>query len=90
MRDREDFERDLDRAIGLAARARRGFQELPAEAPRSDRLKAAVALAEAVKSLMALREETGARLGALRCRDRSRRAYAQAANLQTRNRGDRP
>ena len=74
MRDREEFQRDLDHAMGLAARARRAFQELSAEAPRTDRLMAAVALAEAVKSLMALREETGTRLGALRCRDRSRRA----------------
>ena len=89
MRDRADFERDLDRAMGLAARARSRFQDLPDNAPRPDRIKAAVALAEAVKSLIALREETAVRLGALRCRGRSRRAYAQAANLGTGERGDR-
>lgn len=90
MRDRKSFERDLDRALSIAARARSRFQELPPVAGTAQRLKAAVDLAEAIRRLMALREETANRLEALRRCDRSRRAYARAADLGTRERAGKP
>lgn len=90
MRDRKAFERDLDRALSMAARARSQFRNLPPAAAAADRLKAAVDVAEAVRRLLALREETAIRLSALRRCDRSRRAYARAADLGLRERAGKP
>ena len=89
MRDRDAFEQDLDRAMGMAARVRRQFHELPPQASAVERLRAAVALAEAIKILVELRDETAVRLGTLRHGGRSRLAYKRAADLGGRDRGTR-
>ena len=81
MRNRREFERDADRALTTATRARRQARTLARHVSSSDRLAARAALAEAINRLSALRDEAAVRLGTLRRHGRSHQAYARIAGL---------
>ena len=90
MRDRQEFARDVDRALANAARARRRARQLDRRATRSDRLMAGIALVEAIDALTALRDEIAIRLGNVRRHSRSHHAYSRCAALGGATRGGKP
>ena len=89
MEPRPDVTRDLDQVLRQATRARRQAERLAPDAPRAERLAAAVALSNAAVTLAALRDDIALRLAVLRRSGRSHSAYAQAGRLGSGTRGDR-
>ena len=90
MRDRRNFERDANRALRTAACARRHARTLARHASRGDRLAAGFALAEAIRALRTLRDETAVKLETVRRHGRSHRAYAQIVSIGADGRGVKP
>ncbi len=86
---RSDFQPALERALRLAARARRQAECLAPDAPRAQRLSVALSLSDAATLLAALRNDIALRLAALRQGAQTNRAYARADRLGTGTRGDR-